>query len=74
MLFLGFEKAFDCLNRAWIEGCMSAVVFGPGLQRWVRILHAGTSARGALKGWHKDSFPVSLGSFWVVLSHRCCMC
>ena len=29
MLFLDFEKAFDRLDRAWIDRCMSAVGFGP---------------------------------------------
>ena len=63
MLFLDFEKAFDRLDRAWIDRCMSAVGFGPGLQRWVRILHSGTTASVAMNGWHTDAFPVSSGVF-----------
>ena len=42
---------------------MSAVGFGPGLQRWVRILHSGTTASVAMNGWHTDAFPVSSGVF-----------
>ena len=42
-VFLDFEKAFDRLDRAWIERCMAAVRFGPGAQRWVHILHSGTT-------------------------------
>ena len=49
MLFLDFEKAFDRLDRAWIERCMSAVGFGPGL----RSLHAGTSAH-RLSHWSQE--------------------
>ena len=63
MVFLDFEKAFDRLDRAWIERCMAAVGFGPGAQRWVHILHSGTTARVAYNGWHTDAFPVRSGVF-----------
>ncbi|CAL8465738.1 g5274 [Coccomyxa elongata] len=63
MVFLDFEKAFDRLDRAWIERCMAAVGFGPGAQRWVHILHSGTTARVAYNGWHTDDFPVRSGVF-----------
>lgn len=33
------------------------------MQRWVHILHAGTSARVAFNGWHTDTFPVRSGVF-----------
>jgi hypothetical protein len=32
ILFLDFEKAFDRMDRGWIERCMSTVGFGPGMQ------------------------------------------
>ena len=41
LLFLDFEKAFDRLDRPWMERCMAAVGFGAGAQRWVSLLHAG---------------------------------
>ncbi|BDA47893.1 probable LINE-1 retrotransposable element ORF2 protein at N-terminal half [Coccomyxa sp. Obi] len=63
IVFLDFEKAFDRLDRAWIEQCISAVGFGAGAQRWVHILHTGTTARVAFNGWHTDAFPVSSGVF-----------
>ncbi|BDA44966.1 probable transposon TX1 uncharacterized 149 kDa protein [Coccomyxa sp. Obi] len=59
IVFLDFEKAFDRLDRAWIEQCMAAVGFGAGAQRWVRILHTGTTARVAFNGWRTNAFPVS---------------
>nr|BAA25763.1 reverse transcriptase [Chlorella vulgaris] len=62
-VFLDFEKAFDRLDRAWIERCMAAVGFGPGVQRWVHILHSGTTSRVAFNGWHTDAFPVAAGVF-----------
>ena len=63
MVFLDFEKAFDRLDRDWIERCMAAVGFGPGAQRWVHILHSGTTVRVAYNGWHTDVFPVRSGVF-----------
>ncbi|CAL8467796.1 g7339 [Coccomyxa elongata] len=63
MVFLDFEKAFDRLDRAWIERCIAAVGFGPGAQRWVHLLHSGTTARVAYNGWHTDAFPVRSGVF-----------
>ncbi len=62
-VFLDFEKAFDRLDRDWIERCMAAVGFGPGAQRWVHILHSGTTARVAFNGWHTTAFPVASGVF-----------
>ena len=42
--FLDFELAFDRIHRGWIERCLAPVGFGAGIQRWVHILHAGTTA------------------------------
>ena len=64
MLLLDFEKAFDRLDRPWIERCMAAVGFGPGLRRWVRLLHSGTTAAVAMNGCHTAAFPVSSGVFF----------
>ena len=63
LLFLDFEKAFDRLDRPWMERCIAAVGFGAGAQRWVSILHAGTTARVAFNGWLKARFPVQSGVF-----------
>ena len=63
LLFLDFEKAFDRLDRPWMERCMAAVGFGAGAQRWVSLLHAGTTARVAFNGWHTARFPVQSGVF-----------
>ena len=63
LLFLFFEKAFDRLDRPWMERCMAAGVFGAGAQRWVSHLHAGTTAKVAFNGWHTARFPVQSGVF-----------
>ena len=63
LLFLDFEKALDRLDRPWMERCIAAVGFRAGAQRWVSILHAGTTARVAFNGWHTARFPVQSGGF-----------
>ena len=63
LLFLDFEKAFDRLDRPWMERCMAAVGFGAGAQRWVSLLHAATTARVVFNGWHTVRFPVQSGAF-----------
>ena len=35
LLFLDFEKAFDRLDRPWLERCMAATGCGAGAQRWI---------------------------------------
>jgi hypothetical protein len=63
ILLLDLEKAFDRVDRGWIERCMSAVEFRPGMQRWVHILHEGTTARVAFNVWHTSTFPIQSGVF-----------
>ena len=61
LLFLDFEKAFDRLDRPWMERCMAAVGFGAGAQRWVSLLHAGTTARVAFKRLAHSTLPSPVG-------------
>ena len=64
LLFLDFlKKAFDRLDSPWLERCMAATGFGAGAQRWVRCLHAGTTAKVVFNGWHTQRFPVQSGIF-----------
>ena len=42
---------------------MAAVGFGAVAQRWVSLLHAGTTVRVAFNGWHTARFPVQSGVF-----------
>ncbi|CAL8461718.1 g1249 [Coccomyxa elongata] len=64
IVFLDFEKAFDRLDKVWIEQCMAAVGFRAGAQCWVHILHTGTTAHVDFNGWHTEAFPVvSSGAF-----------
>eukprot|EP00775_Hariotina_reticulata_P001285 gene1285-biopygen2555 len=45
ILFLDFAKAYDRLNRTWIQLCMQRMGFPPGSIRWVQLLLQGTQAQ-----------------------------
>ena len=45
ILFLDFAKAYDRLNRPWIQQCMQRMGFPAGSIRWVQLLLQGTQAR-----------------------------
>jgi hypothetical protein len=45
ILFLDFAKAYDRLNRTWIQLCMQRMGFPAGSIRWVQLLLQGTQAR-----------------------------
>ena len=52
ILFLDFEKAYDRLDRGWLQQCMAAMQFPPSLLRWVQLLLAGTQGRIVFNGGH----------------------
>ena len=45
VLFLDFAKAYDRLNRPWIQLCMQRMGFPAGSIRWVQLLLQGTQAQ-----------------------------
>eukprot|EP00775_Hariotina_reticulata_P015040 gene15040-biopygen865 len=45
ILFLDFAKAYDRLNRTWIQLCMQCMGFPAGSIRWVQLLLQGTQAQ-----------------------------
>ncbi|BDA46021.1 probable LINE-1 retrotransposable element ORF2 protein [Coccomyxa sp. Obi] len=51
------------LPKRWVGDNVLAHLEEISSQRWVRILHTGTTARVAFNGWHTDVFPVSSGVF-----------
>jgi hypothetical protein len=52
ILFLDFEKAYDRLDRDWLQQCMKAMQFPPSMLRWVQLLIAGTQGRIVFNGGH----------------------
>jgi exonuclease III len=61
LVFLDFSKAYDRLNRGWVDKCMAALGFGPAARRWVSLLHDGLQCRVRYNGWLSPSFPVNSG-------------
>ena len=61
LVFLDFSKAYDRLDRNWVDRCMAALGFGPAARRWVSLLHDGLQCRVRYNGWLSPSFPVSSG-------------
>ena len=71
LVFLGFSKAYDRLNRNWADMCMAGLHFGPAACRWVSLLHAGLQCRVRYNGWLHSSFPVNSGLAQGSLSRLC---
>ena len=61
ILFLDFEKAYDRLDRGWLELCMQRLGFVEGARRWVRILHGGARGRVLFNGWRSRPFAINSG-------------
>jgi hypothetical protein len=52
ILFLDFEKAYDRLDRDWLQQCMTAMQFLPSMLRWVQLLLTGTQGQIVFSGGH----------------------
>ena len=52
ILFLDFEKAYDRLDRDWLQQCMGAMQFPESSKRWVRLLLGGTCGQVVFNGGH----------------------
>ena len=63
ILFLDFEKAFDRVNRDWIQRCLQRLGFGASMQRWVSIMHSHTSVQVMYNGWRTNTMPLHSGVF-----------
>ena len=58
---LDFAKAFDRLDRQWLDSSMAALGFGPDARSWVRLLLAGSQASVSFNGWLSPRFPTAGG-------------
>lgn len=59
--FLDFSKAYDRLDRGWLDRALDAQGFGPQARKWVRLIHSGLGARVRFNNWLSPHFPVSSG-------------
>ena len=61
VLFLDFAKAYDTLDRPWLQHCMCHMRFPPAALRWVALMLQGTQARVRYHGWHTPLLHVQSG-------------
>ena len=61
LLFLDIAKAYDRVDRAWLMRCASAFGLPLSMQRWMRLVMDGTTARVNVNSWHSPAFPVDNG-------------
>jgi hypothetical protein len=61
LMFLDFEKAYDRVDRGWLDRCMAHLGFGPTARAWVSLLLRGTCAQVMCNRWPTRVFPVSRG-------------
>lgn len=59
--FLDFAKAYDRVDRDWLDRAMQALGFGPQARRWVALLHTDLSANVRFNNWLSPQFPVNNG-------------
>jgi hypothetical protein len=56
-----WEKAYDLMDRDFIEASLVAFGFGPILVKWFQILHFETFSRVTINAFLTDPFPVLSG-------------
>lgn len=56
-----WEKAYDRIDRRFIEQCLTAFGFGPNFVLWFKVLHKDSSAQIIVNGFLTDSFDVQSG-------------
>lgn len=48
------EKAFDRINRQFLQKVLTKMNFGPSFKRWIETLYAGAYCRITNNGWRSD--------------------
>lgn len=56
-----WEKAYDQIDRGFIEQSLTAFGFGPSFCRWFRLLHKDSTAQVIVNGFLTESFNVDSG-------------
>ena len=60
-LFIDFRKAFDTIERDFINNCLEKFNFGPIIKNWVKILYNNVSSCVLNNGFGSEFFPVERG-------------
>ena len=61
LFFLDFEKAFDCIERGFIDRSLAYFTFGQSFRRWVSTLYINSTACVCNNGHSTGFFSVTRG-------------
>ena len=61
LISLDQEKAFDQIDRGFLDKVLQSMNFGPIFRQWVKTLYTGTEAAVINNGWLSSYFPVTRG-------------
>lgn len=61
LLSLDQEKAFDRVNRSFLENLLLYFGFGPSFRKWISTLYNGANMRIIVNGWLTDAVPLARG-------------
>jgi hypothetical protein len=56
-----WEKAYDLIDRSFLQTCLTSFGFGPSFCRWFLILHKDTVSRLTVNSFLSSSFPMRSG-------------
>ena len=55
------EKAFDRVDRTFLEKILEKMNFGPSFQRWIQVLYTGAQGKIINNGWLSDPIEIERG-------------
>lgn len=61
LINLDQEKAFDRVNRTFLEKTLKKMNFGPSFRRWIEVLYAGAKCQVLNNGWLSDDIELQRG-------------
>jgi hypothetical protein len=77
VLLVDIEKAYDNVDRDYLEECISTFNFGPFFCKWVHILHANSEGRIIMNGFLSKPFEIKygvrLGCPWAPILFVCAL-
>jgi hypothetical protein len=61
ILSMDIRKAYDRVDRGWLQLCAASYGLPPGMRRWISLFMTQCTARVQINGWLTGAFPVDNG-------------
>ena len=61
VLYVDFEKAFDCINWEFMHQSLERFGFGPEFRRWVKVIYSDVQSCIINNGWMSNFFSLTRG-------------